>query len=1162
MNTEHGIQRAAALAALLALGCAGRTAAAPTNSLFNPADYLVLSNSYTLASGSLAIDTKNGTNAPTWNDGVNPPLYGQVVTNQSGSNVLALFCFGNLAISNGVSCTVSGNLGLVIACSNNLTLANTLDLSGGLGGVTNGGPGGEAGVLASSFQSAPPDGNHGKGGVNRNGYGYGAGRKAADNTCGSGGGFGGGGGWALWSSVTTPGGTNYGDSVLTCLFGGSGGGGTDNGTMTGGGGGGALELIANGTLTITATATQKVNGAAGYNTSSRAPGGGSGGGMILAANSLVVAGTLQAKGGDGANCTSKGGGGGGGRIVLYANALTTNGMSWSVAGGLKGAAGNAADGAAGTFRCAYDGRTDDPLGGNLIYPFVSATLPPQIASPSVTNVTASSATLRAHLTSDGGASTTVSVFWGTTNGGASAAAWANTRSFAPGQWSNGSDPLTNLTGLSADQSYYAAFCAANSAGSNWTAAANFITGRLELQALDATCGVSTADAAVVQVSRPATCTNETLTVFYTTGGSATNGADFLASPASGTLVISNGMTNALITLTPLAPWNDGTPRTFTVTLLPGLYVTGTANTATCTLGHYTSYLSYNPTAFVERWQNDGRIGNAITVTMPTNSAGKSLDLFSGSNGSDFIAAGKVQVSGVPAGLTAAAARTATNTVQLSLAGAANNHLASASVSNLTVTFLDSAFAGNSAAIVANAVQSNVAVTFVSDYYPSNFYVATTGSDSTGDGTVTNPVATLAKALTLARSDANDTIHLLPGTYTESNLMINAIVTITGNTRDDTILQAWPTPFNAVNTNLFLLNYSYNWIRAGAVRNLTLQHAIGPVSGAAISLGNNGSYNCYYRFDSCRFARNAANKVGQFQGGGAINTECPVPGGVEIVNCEFIENRTVCDGGAVRSYAAGPSISNCVFVGNQSGRIGGAVSGGFNVLFANNSFFAGNAATNGGGAIAVELLYATNCTFATNSAARGGAVSCSLATLVQCTVSSNTAAWGGGLDASSAFLYNSTVFQNSASLTGGGVRCSNQYSSWSSIVAGNAAPAAPDVIAISLGTVANSLVGNNTNSGLTAAAPDANTNYIGTAAAPVASGLLPLARNGGLLPTCALQAGSVAIDHGSNPLGLAWDARGPGYTRAFAPRPQTAVADMGAYEYGATPPTPGTSVFFR
>lgn len=57
--------------------------------------------------------------------------------------------------------------------------------------------------------------------------------------------------------------------------------------------------------------------------------------------------------------------------------------------------------------------------------------------------------------------------------------------------------------------------------------------------------------------------------------------------------------------------------------------------------------------------------------------------------------------------------------------------------------------------------------------PSDIYIATTGSDTTGAGTVGNPYLTLAKALSLITTDTLDssvTIHVADGTYAEPILL--------------------------------------------------------------------------------------------------------------------------------------------------------------------------------------------------------------------------------------------------------------------------------------------------------------------------------------------------------------------------------------------------------
>jgi hypothetical protein len=355
--------------------------AAQQNSLFNPQRYATLAENLAVSSGAIAIDTGDGTSrGPSMT--VNGNTYrGQVVPNQSSNVWLALFNFGSVSIGSAVSCTVTGNLGLVLGSTHDMTVDATLDLSSqGTSGI--GGPGAEGGTRIVSTNSAPPGPTRGNGGYNTvtgsDGVGYGAGT-VVSNFYGSGGGYGGigGVGKSAYNTAIAPGGTNYGDSALANLFGGSGGGAGNSGSGTprGGGGGGALELIANGTLTISATSTQMLNGGAGAPAGYRNSGGGSGGGLILAADHLVISGALQAKGGAGTgtynyptdthNDNNTGGGGGGGRIALYARTLTTNGMSYTVQGGVQGGtpATNSV-GAVGTFRYAGDGA------GDLSFPYI------------------------------------------------------------------------------------------------------------------------------------------------------------------------------------------------------------------------------------------------------------------------------------------------------------------------------------------------------------------------------------------------------------------------------------------------------------------------------------------------------------------------------------------------------------------------------------------------------------------------------------------------------------------------------------------------------------------------------------------------------------------------------------------------------------------------
>ena len=65
-----------------------------------------------------------------------------------------------------------------------------------------------------------------------------------------------------------------------------------------------------------------------------------------------------------------------------------------------------------------------------------------------------------------------------------------------------------------------------------------------------------------------------------------------------------------------------------------------------------------------------------------------------------------------------------------------------------------------------------------------------------------------------------------------------------------------------------------------------------------------------------------------------------------------------------------------------------------------------------------------------------------------------------------------------------------------------------------------------------------TNQVGSLAAPIDPGLLPLGNYGGALPTHALKVGSVAIDTGNNNAALTNDQRGTGF-----PRVLNSIADV-------------------
>jgi hypothetical protein len=184
-------------------------------------------------------------------------------------------------------------------------------------------------------------------GVNGGGAGGGVGSDGQSQGGGGGGygGTGGTGGNGLDSANPIPGGTPYGDAVISALVGGAGGGGGGAGgggaTGVGGGGGGALQLVSNAQITIESGAGINAGGCGGRNGSGPNDGGGGGGagGTILLEAphvSITATGKLAVNGG-------AGGGGASGNSLSAAPGSLNRNPSMPGNGGAVGGAGGAAN---------------------------------------------------------------------------------------------------------------------------------------------------------------------------------------------------------------------------------------------------------------------------------------------------------------------------------------------------------------------------------------------------------------------------------------------------------------------------------------------------------------------------------------------------------------------------------------------------------------------------------------------------------------------------------------------------------------------------------------------------------------------------------------------------------------------------------------------------
>ena len=294
-------------------------------------------------------------------------------------------------------------------------------------------------------------------------------------------------------------------------------------------------------------------------------------------------------------------------------------------------------------------------------------------------------------------------------------------------------------------------------------------------------------------------------------------------------------------------------------------------------------------------------------------------------------------------------------------------------------------------------------------------------------------------------------------------------------------------------------------------------------------------------------------------GGAITYDTG-DGTLDLLNMAFTQNAATASGGAIwmECNACSISISDSTFTSNSTAGSyygGGAISAENGaVLTITRSSFTGNTSATDGGAMHIDdvVLLIDSSTISGNTAVSGGGIYLYFdtpSTILNSTISGNTATSGNGggiysynTGGSALAIQNSTIAGN----TGSGVflktNALNDVVLQSTIVANNSLPDvdgngfAPRISAD------HSLI----------RAPAAGTAITGAANILGQDPLLgALANNGGPTQTMLLQAGSPAIDTGSNPAALTFDQRGAGF-----PRTTGAATDMGAVEGAGAAPVVG------
>jgi predicted outer membrane repeat protein len=231
---------------------------------------------------------------------------------------------------------------------------------------------------------------------------------------------------------------------------------------------------------------------------------------------------------------------------------------------------------------------------------------------------------------------------------------------------------------------------------------------------------------------------------------------------------------------------------------------------------------------------------------------------------------------------------------------------------------------------------------------ADWYVNTTGNDTSGDGSAVNPYLTIGKGINSASDD--DIVIISDGIYSgtgNTEIQIDKDIYITGQSQTGTIIDGNNT----------------NWIfeiedATVLIQKLTIQNAVPFYGNGAIY--NDGDLTVI----DCTFQNNNIDN-------GVIHNEDELT----VINSTFTNNNADYEGGAICNCCGDSTIIGCTFENNSADYAGGALYSSGDSLTVANSIFTDNYAEEDGGAIFSESeLTIIGCNFNNNTAEEdGGAI---------------------------------------------------------------------------------------------------------------------------------------------------------------------------------------------
>ncbi|MEI7437912.1 MAG: DNRLRE domain-containing protein, partial [bacterium] len=203
-----------------------------------------------------------------------------------------------------------------------------------------------------------------------------------------------------------------------------------------------------------------------------------------------------------------------------------------------------------------------------------------ISNTAPTNVISTSACLNGYLASTGAFDTAVFVYYGPTDGGANAANWANTNIWPSPQTSG---PFSPNVSLPSGSDIFYRYAASNAAGVVWAPSSGYlVTTNVSISVNPAAIGENSATGTFT-FARPATTTGGALTVYFTIGGTASNGVDYSSLTATN-ITLAAGVSSTTLLVRTLADGIVEGNETVDLTEQPGAYVLNVPATTTLIIG--------------------------------------------------------------------------------------------------------------------------------------------------------------------------------------------------------------------------------------------------------------------------------------------------------------------------------------------------------------------------------------------------------------------------------------------------------------------------------------------------------------------------------------------------------------------------------------------------